>query len=354
MTDVIRDQKTGAYVSYLTSGDGADAVIYQTHPMWTPGMEHLIFQSIRGSTKPQPFAMEMTTGAVARLSPKRADDWSLAHRHDRFYYRMKERLYVRRVAESFGAGEEPQLVGEFKELHKFESSSMSLDAGEDKLYVAVCIHKGREWGVGMVDLASLSWHMVCTVDFPVGHVQANPLRKGLVMFCHETGGDAPQRIWVVETTKGTPRPFYRETYDEWVTHEVWWGKDRAIFTIWPYDEEHRQLPHGVVSAGLEKEELTVHSQFPAWHTHGSPDGQWAVADDMRGNLWLIRVPSGERRLLTQGHRTEEFKNHPHPSFTPDSRAVVFTSSFPGRQCLALVRLPKWETLPGPVENGSAG
>ena len=43
-------------------------------------------------------------------------------------------------------------------------------------------------------------------------------------------------------------------------------------------------------------------------------------------LWLIRMATGERRLLTQGHQGRGFKTHPHASFTPDSRGIVFASS----------------------------
>ena len=145
----------------------------------------------------------------------------------------------------------------------------------------------------------------------------------------------------------SPRPFYKETYNEWVTHEVWWGGLRALFTIWPYDEEHKQKPHGVVSADLATGKPTVHAQFPAWHTHGSPDGQWIVADDFERNLWLIKAETNERRLLTQGHLGNGFDTHPHPSFTPDSKAVVFNSSRNGKEEIFMVDLPDWESLPLP-------
>ena len=152
-------------------------------------------------------------------------------------------------------------------------------------------------------------------------------------------------MWVLPSLDGEPRPFYKETYDEWATHEVWWGAGRAAFTIWPYDEEHRKLPHGLASADLATGTLIVHSQFPAWHVHGSPDGRFAVADDMKRNIWLVEVATQERRLLTQGHNGEGFQTHPHPSFTPDGKAVVFNSSHNGTEDICLAEIPEWTTLP---------
>jgi oligogalacturonide lyase len=120
-----------------------------------------------------------------------------------------------------------------------------------------------------------------------------------------------------------------------------------VFTVWPYDAEHTKKPHGVVSADLATGTPTVHAQFRAWHTHGSPDGQWIVADDFDRNLWLIKVATGERRLLTQGHLGKGFATHPHPSFTPDGKGVVFTSSRSGVESVFLVDLPAFESLPLP-------
>lgn len=89
----------------------------------------------------------------------------------------------------------------------------------------------------------------------------------------------------------------------------------------------------------------VNAQFPAWHVHGSPDNKYLAADDFDRNLWLIKADSGERRLLTQGHGREGLDIHPHASFTPDSRAVVFNSGHLGTQDVFLARLPEWDSLP---------
>jgi len=341
-TNTYKDERTGAVLRRLVSGQGNNQVVYQTHPMWGLQMRHLLFVSDRTVGKPLPHVLEVSSGQIWCATPTGADDWTLSRKDNTLYFRRGSTLFSKDIS---SRDCEENLVAELSDWAGLHPISMSLDADEKSLYTGVVVEPDRRWGIVYLDLLAPKLEVFVEVDFKVGHVQANPVRPGLVMFCHETGGDAPQRMWVVNRNGSGLKPFYKETYDEWVTHEVWWGADRAIFTVWPYDEVHRNLPHGVVSADLETGTPKVHGQFPAWHTHGSPDGRWAVADDFDGNLWLICIQDGERRLLSQGHRKPGFDTHLHPSFTPDSKAVVFNSSYWGSNDILLVELPDWQTLP---------
>ncbi len=58
-----RDAITGARVRMLTQSKAKDAVIYQTHPMWTADMKYLLFISDRaGYTAPH--ALDIETGHI--------------------------------------------------------------------------------------------------------------------------------------------------------------------------------------------------------------------------------------------------------------------------------------------------
>jgi oligogalacturonide lyase len=88
--------------------------------------------------------------------------------------------------------------------------------------------------------------------------------------------------------------------------------------------------------------------IPAWHTHGSPDGQWILGDDHDRSLWLICADTRERRMLTTGHATGLWKTHPHASFTPDRKAILLNSSYQGNDDVLLVKIPdNFESLPLP-------
>lgn len=338
-----QDEKTGAPIKTLTHGLCKDQVIYQTHPMWTPGMEHLVFSSDRSGGM-LPHAMEMKTGRIHCLTPQGSADFTLARREDSLYFMAGSGVHRIRVKGVFNGVTQPEQIGDRTDICE-EAHGLTIDADEKHLYAAACFEKEKRWGIVAFDIASGQWSKVCEVDFKTGHTQANPFIPGQLMFCWETGGEAPQRMWAVKADGSDLKPFYKETYNEWVTHEVWWGPDRAIFTVWPYDEEHEKKPHGVISADLATGTPTVHSQYKAWHTHGSPDGKWAVGDDFDRNLWLIQISTGERRLLTTGHLSHGCNNHPHASFTPDSQAIVFTSSKFGNDDVFLAGIPAWESLP---------
>jgi oligogalacturonide lyase len=288
----------------------------------------------------------MKSGEIRPLAGEGTGGATLARKDDRLYFQEGRNYFWTHVSSAFASHGAAGHIASFPEDVE-EVIGLTLDADEETLYAGAVFEKDKRWGVLALDIATGEWRRVVEVDFRVGHVQANPFVPGLVLFCWETGGDSPQRMWVAKTDGSKPVPFYKETYEEWVTHEVWWGPSRVIFTISPYDEEHKKKPHGVVSADLPDGPLNVHSQFHAWHTHGSPDGKWAVADDFARNIWLIRIESGQRRLLTQGHRALKIDNHPHPTFTPDGKSVVFTSSKNGSEDIFMVDIPEWESLPKP-------
>ncbi|MHC4144914.1 MAG: TolB family protein, partial [Planctomycetota bacterium] len=153
-----------------------------------------------------------------------------------------------------------------------------------------------------------------------------------------TGGDSQQRMWIVNADGQANEPFYKETYDEWVTHEVWWGSNKALFTIWPKNEEMLKKPHGIAYISLQDRSLHILSQKKYWHVGVSPDGHWAAGDTFDGEIFLINGDTGRARLLTQGHRSQGATVHPHPSFSPDGSSVLFCSERNGSWDLFLVRL----------------
>ena len=158
------------------------------------------------------------------------------------------------------------------------------------------------------------------------------------MYCWETGGDSQQRIWVVNADGRANEPLYKETYDEWVTHEVWWGPDKALFTIWPKNEEMLKKPHGIAYVSLQDKTLHILDQKKYWHVGASADGKWAVGDTFDGKIYLVNGDTGHAKLLTQGHRPRGATVHPHPSFSPDGSSVLFCSEKNGNWDLFLVRL----------------
>lgn len=188
-------------------------------------------------------------------------------------------------------------------------------------------------GIRRIDLATGAVTKVIDTDFRMGHVQTNPWVPGEIIYCHETTGDAPQRMWTVRGDGTGNRPLYVETPDEWITHETVSGPDEVMFLIIGHLKYLRQHPTGVAVINLRNDNMKILGQMEEdmgqgqlggfWHCNGSPDGRWAVADNFKGDVTLIDRRDGRQIKLTTDHKMKP--DHTHPIFSPDSRRVLIQS-----------------------------
>lgn len=188
-------------------------------------------------------------------------------------------------------------------------------------------------GIRAIDLKTGAISTVIDVDLRMGHVQTNPWVPGEIIYCHETTGDAPQRIWTVNADGTGNRPLYVESPEEWVTHETVATKDEVMFNIMGHLPYLRERPTGIAVINLRTNQMKLLGQLEEdmgrgraggfWHCNGSPDGNWAVGDTFKGNIWLIDRRNGEQILLTADHQMRP--DHAHPIFSPDGRTVAIQS-----------------------------
>lgn len=188
-------------------------------------------------------------------------------------------------------------------------------------------------GIRSIDLRTGEIKTVIDVDFRMGHVQTSHWVPGEIIYCHETTGDGPQRMWTVRGDGTGNRPLYVETPDEWITHETSSGPDEVMFNIMghlPYLREHptgvaviNLRTHSMKILGQVEEDMGRGRQGGFWHANGSPDGKWAVSDTFKGDIFLISRATGERVLLTTDHKMRP--DHTHPIFSPDSKRVLIQS-----------------------------
>jgi WD40 repeat protein len=341
------DPATGAVVQRLIAFAAKDEVVYYTHPMWTQGMQYMIFNSTQDSDEKRLFALRLSDKSVAQVAPVSSGAGVLARKSNLFYYLDNGDFYVRDVGEALERAGAPKPVATLPEQVKELSGGMSLGADENILYLGATLKEEKRWALMALDLGNGKWRTVTKLLFQIGHVQASPFETGRIMFCHETGGFATQRTWVIREGDLAPTPMFKAPNDYWVTHESWWAKEKIVFTVWPYDHAHQMIPHGILSAAAESNQATEHASYPAWHTHGSPDGQWIVGDDFDRNIWLVRVATNERRLLSRGYKSNKHNTHPHASFTPDSKAIIFNSSRDGSANIYLIEIPDFSALASP-------
>jgi oligogalacturonide lyase len=370
------DANTGVTITALTTGTFNDAKFYQTHPQWSADGKYVIFRSNRGAGRGGAFAVSETTGEIIQLTES-GSVASVARKSNKLYFfrggmGTPSQLYELNLDALFADSQ----AGKMKDPASYErligglppdlrdSGGFTLDADEKVGYMGVGKAQpggGRggpppapgqprpprpaqppqpAWGgIRQIDLQTGKVTQVIDVPFQMGHIQANPYVPGEIMYCHETGGDAPQRMWITRSDGSGNRPLYKETPDEWVTHEAWVDKDHVYFVVMAHELRLRTHPTGLFSINIRTDEVRVLGQVDVkgtvkgrdglvdgqgfWHCNGSPDGKWAVGDTFAGNVYLIYVPTGEITLLTAGHK--DAPDHPHPSFSPDSKKIEIES-----------------------------
>jgi Tol biopolymer transport system component len=339
------DEATGVRVTRLTSSPANDDKVYQTHPNWIADGSHLIFHSDR-SGRDEVFAMEEATGEIIQITDGDSGPIVVA-RHDNVLFVVRDDWIF---AMNLNALLTDIKKGTIKDASAYRKKSAKLpmgcrlsgtfteDANHAILYFGL-VDSSTAYSIQKLDLASGKFSTVVNLDFQVGHCQSHPKKSGIISYCQETGGDAPQRMWITNSDGSNNRPFYLETYDEWVTHEVWWTDDRMLFTIWPKNDQMKLKPYGIASVSLTDFHHQIHEQFPYWHVCGTQDGKYAIGDTFDGQLYLIEIGSGKRRLLTQGHRPPGATSHQHQSISPDGKRVLFVSSKFGSWDLMTVDIP---------------
>ena len=388
------------------SGTG-DSKIYQTHNQWTADGQWVIFRSDRvpgeamAVNEETGVMVQVTEGGYTGMLCVARKSMNLYHMRvatDKNGQRTGMQVVEVDLQRLFADSE----AGKLKKKQHYEricgtipfemcsEDDMALDGSEEFVYFRLDKEFARKYpiaeqiapdfgprhmgagpgGIGKMDLTTGKSEPVVAVHFKVGHIQGNPWHPGECIFCWETGGKAPQRTWMVNADGTNLRPIYRETTHDWVTHEAVISADELVIAIIghrPIDNGNKkeiaglesfamsndwgpsgtkEYPTGIAVVNMRTRELTLEGQVPGdnfWHVAGSQDGHWVAGDDFARDLWLIDRHTGERILLTAGHKTTA-RDHVHPTFKPDGTEIEIQSAMlsdDGRSMnICIVRLPQ--------------
>jgi oligogalacturonide lyase len=374
----IVDRITGLPVTVLTSGQYSDSKNYPTHPQWAADGIHVVFRSgdRDPDDTPQAFAVNEITGDIVQLTDgpgTGTGSLNLARRSNTLYYMRRagkdgptqliEVALTPLLADSAAGTLRPQgyerIVATLPADH-IEAGGFTLDANEKTAYVGFDARRAPPrqagqpvpqvpGGIRAIDLETGRVRTVVETKFRMGHVQANPFVPGEILYCHETGGDAPQRMWIVKADGSGNRPVFKEGPTDWVTHEQFADADHVIFNLMGHKRDLRKAATGILVVSLRDDTVDHLGQIPIdefrrtelvnfkdpnipqdrsstggyWHNAVTYDGRWAAGDDFDGNVWLIDRRTNKRTLLSTGHRMRP--DHAHPSFSPDGRRILVQS-----------------------------
>lgn len=343
------DELTGTTVNALTTSRHNNSKMYQTHPQWTADGKYVVITSDRTSTREkrdrQAYAISMDNFEITQITTgDRGSDLHLGWHTNAAYLFRGNRLVKLKLDELLADSKKGE-VGEPEDYEvllatvpdSIRPSGLGLDANENRVFFSrgLGIDKSE---IYCVDFQSGETTKVLEVPFRIGHLQSNPFVTGEVMYCWETGGDSPQRMWymsVDDDGQVTNRAIYEEDPNDWVTHEVFMGPDDILFHLMGHLDRLQTNQTGLYSLNIRTNKLTFHGQTGTggfWHCNATPDRKWIVTDTFDGKLYRINAEdNNDRVLLTQGHRgisVSPFTSeaHLHPSVSPDGKWVLINSS----------------------------
>src|SRR5215210_750857 len=278
------DEVTGYPITVLTSSPANDVRIYQTHPQWTVSGEYIVFptQDRAADKNVQAFAVHESSGEIIQLTDGpglHPRSLNLSHKREALFYLRNARVKgsgsnaIELVELALGplladskAGvmkPDPTAYERVVKTLTDRVEGMALDADEKVVYLRLdrppddqvsgtspasaeaspgvtSAHAEVLSTIYCVDLATGEGKEIFKAPFMLGHLQANPLRSGEFTYCHETGGDAEQRMFFMKADGSENRPLYPETPGEWITHEAFASENEVIFNILGHQPELRR------------------------------------------------------------------------------------------------------------------
>lgn len=194
----------------------------------------------------------------------------------------------------------------------------------------------------------------------LGHPIYRPFDDRTVAFCHEGPHDVVDtRMWLVNEDGTGVRKVHVHDQGESCTHEFWVPDgSKMIYVSYRKGDSKRYIRSFDPQQETDMELMEMPS---CSHLMSNFDGSLLVGDgcgtpvdvsDVGGHtiendpyLYLFEPATRVTKRIAAHHTSWRVLNgnrqvtHPHPSFTPDSRRVLFTSDRDGEPALYLADLP---------------
>jgi oligogalacturonide lyase len=211
-----------------------------------------------------------------------------------------------------------------------------------------------------IDLATGRRDVILEQNLWLGHPQYRPFDDDTVAFCHEGNHDlVDARMWFINEDGTNLRCGKQHAEGESCTHEFWVPDGSSMIYV-SYVKGHTE--RWICSLDpVTLENRRLFKMPPCSHLMSNFDGSLIVGDgcgtpidvaDTGGYaieadpfLHLFDMKAGtERRLAHHDSSWTVYKGnrqvtHPHPSFTPDEKQVLFSADGHGEPGLYLVDLP---------------
>lgn len=342
-TRVVPDARTGVPVRQVTDHPSIHHHPFFIVPAYDDAQQWLFFVSHR-SGSPNVYAERLDRREVVQLTERDdLDEWSVHPSHDGRY------VYYTAGGAGYRTSLDSLTEDELIRLPEVERRRVGGVAGEmgttalsrDDRWWAVHYKEGAQKALTVIDTQT-GQHDVILRRETIGHLQFCPDDANLLAYA----GPHTSRLWIIERDGSNHRSLYEPRPMQWLTHEIWIPGRRELAVV--------DWPHGVFALAVDTGAVRHVASFNAWHIAIDRPGQRLVADTNfpdvgiqicdrldgeaephtlchpeatnAGSHWRGPFPyaHGPIKVYAPQH------THPHPSFSPDGRRVVFTSDRSGQ------------------------
>ena len=343
---IYQDPRTGRAVRQITAAPAIHHHPFFYIPAYDDSGQRLYFISHRTGS-PQVYFEDGQGGPLIQLTDRPdLDEWSLHPSHDgRYVYFTAGGCGYRVETEGF----REDLVADLGAPRSNEIGAVGTGMGttavsrDDRWWATTIQLAHDQCELRVVDLSDGQWTTVAQHNM-IAHPQFHPDDAEWLRFA----GLYTDRLWIVRRDGSERRLIYQRdaSRKEWIVHETWIpGRREIAVTNWPL---------GVMAVDVDAGDVRWIIRTSAWHPMVSPDGARIVADTTNPDVGLILfdVDGVDRPPTTlcypeSSNRGDHWQarhcpyddgpvnvyapqhTHPHPSFSPDGKRVVFTSDRDG-------------------------
>lgn len=349
-TREFRDESTGRRVLQLTSEPSINHHLYFLTPSLTPDEGALVFASYR-TGRCEYFKRGFPEGETVQITEEEG-----VHGYSGLITPDGCRLLYT-AGGAVRALDLETLAAETLAVYSGgQLGECSLSA--DGRWIVTAIKRGGRSGLAVTATDGTGGRVVLEIDRTIIHPQFHPTDPDRIAYSQDP---APRMWWVRRDGSGN-ECLYEHGNDEFLVHETFLGDGQAMIVVrWPY---------ALLRFDLETRRPETIAEFNAWHIGGSRDGRTVLCDTAHPDigLQLVDVATGDRRTICHPRSSNggsqwrkdryalaedwaaaaeekeqalswmEMKTdtvygpqwtHPHPSFSPSERWVVFTSDVSG-------------------------
>lgn len=348
-----RDPDTGARVRRLTP-DGSDNVhLYFTSESFASGSDRVVFGSNR-SGRFQFYMLEIGDKRLVQLTAVTGDidpQQACLSPAGRLCYFDGPSLHTLRLdtledKEIYRVpnGWKPHLLscttnGEYAAFAYGEESAVSTETGRIYSTMAESYYQHRPCVIMRVETGTGKAEAAWGEPKWISHVIIHPTQPNLILFCHEGGSYAHQRMWTVDmgTVRGREaQPLYVQKPNEYCVHEYYTRRGEIGFQYEIERDGHIEYyncfirPDGSwLRQDLLPGKRPGHIQSNTANTLVVGDAGYLSPTDKDGGKYISLMTESDGRVTVR--RLCNYKlgdtqhSHGHPVFSLDDKWVLFNS-----------------------------